>query len=95
MADAVAPGIVVMHPKSYREAKSMGEHLRTGNLVVLDLTDIDPEDSYRLVDFASGLIFGLQGNIDRVTSHVMLLVPPGITAIDDAQNLTGSFFNQS
>lgn len=87
--------IVVFHPTSYRESKVIGEHLREGDVVVLDLTHLDGEDMHRLVDFVSGLVFGLQGNIDKVTAYVMVLTPPGVTAIDDAAHLTGSFYNQS
>jgi len=50
---------------------------------------------HRLVDFVSGLVFGLQGNIDRVSAYVLVLAPPGVTAIDDVEHLTGSFYNQS
>ena len=63
--------------------------------MLLDLTRLDGDDMHRLVDFVSGLVFGLQGNIDKVTAYVMLLVPPGVTAIDDESHLTGSFYNQS
>ncbi|NLE17183.1 MAG: cell division protein SepF [Propioniciclava sp.] len=92
---AQARSIVVLHPTSYRESKVVGEHLRDGDVVLLDLTRLDTDDMHRLVDFVSGLVFGLQGNIDKVTAYVMLLVPPGVTAIDDESHLTGSFYNQS
>ena len=86
--------IVVLHPRSYRDSRLVGEHLRDGDVVVLDLVAMEPEDAHRLVDFVSGLVFGLQGNIDRVTAWVMLLVPPGVAAVDDADHLTGSLYNQ-
>lgn len=93
MADARS--IVVFHPTSYQESRVIGEHLRGGDVVVLDLTSMATEDMHRLVDFVSGLVFGLQGNIDRVTAYVLVLAPPGVTAIDDLEHLTGSFYNQS
>lgn len=88
--------IAVFHPASYRDSRVIGEHLRAGDVVVLDLTRMDSaEDMHRLVDFVSGLVFGLRGNIDRVTAYVLVLAPPGVTAIDDVEHLTGSFYNQS
>ncbi|MFV0451183.1 MAG: cell division protein SepF [Propioniciclava sp.] len=93
MADARS--IVVFHPTSYTESRAIGEHLRGGDVVILDLSSMATDDMHRLVDFVSGLIFGLQGNIDRVTAYVLALTPPGVTAIDDADHLTGSFYNQS
>lgn len=92
---AQARNIVVFHPTSYRESRSIGEHLRDGDIVVLDLTRLEADEMHRLVDFVSGLVFGLQGNIDKVTAYVMVLAPPGVVAIDDAAHLTGSFYNQS
>ena len=87
--------IVVFHPTSYRECRAIGEHLRDGDVVVLDLVGMGADEMHRLVDFVSGLVFGLQGNIDRVTPWVLVLAPPGVTAIDDVEHLTGSFYNQS
>lgn len=87
--------IVVFHPTSYRESRAIGEHLREGDIVVLDLTGMDADEMHRLVDFVSGLVFGLEADIDRVTAWVFVLVPPGVTAIDDVEHLTGSFYNQS
>lgn len=92
---AQARSIVVFHPTSYRDSRMVGEHLRDGDVVVLDLTGLPMDDRHRLVDFVSGLVFGLQGNIDKVTAYAMVLAPPGVTAIDDAAHLTGSFYNQS
>lgn len=87
--------IAVFHPASYRDSRLIGEHVRAGDVVVLDLTGMATDDMHRLVDFVSGLVFGLQGNIDRVTAYVLVIAPPGVTAIDDQEHLTGSFYNQS
>lgn len=92
---AESRSIVVLHPTSYRESREIGERLRDGDVVVLDLTRMEPEEMHRLVDFVAGLVFGLQGNIDRVTAYVLVLAPPGVAAIDDVDHLTGSFYNQS
>lgn len=87
-------GILVMHPRSYKESAVIGDAVRNGFAVLVDLSELDPEPSRQLVDFVSGLIFGLQGNIDRVTAYVLLVAPPGVTVVDDSGNLTGTFFNQ-
>lgn len=92
---AQSRSIAVFHPTSYRDSRVIGEHVRAGDVVVLDLTGMDADDMHRLVDFVSGLVFGLQGNIDRVTAYVLVIAPPGVTAIDDQEHLTGSFYNQS
>ena len=80
--------------QAYQQNPEMDEPDRSFLVVALDLLAMEPEETHRLVAFVSGLVFGLQGNIDRVTAFVLLLVPPGVTAVDDVDHLTGSFYNQ-
>lgn len=67
--------ITTIHPRTYNEAKNIGEAYRSGVPVIMNLTDMDDADAKRLVDFAAGLAFGLHGSIERVTSKVFLLSP--------------------
>jgi cell division inhibitor SepF len=70
--------ITTIHPRTYNEAKNIGESFREGVPVIMNLTDMDDADAKRLVDFAAGLVFGLHGSIERVTSKVFLLSPSHI-----------------
>src|SRR5216683_551741 len=81
--------ITTLHPRTYNEARTIGEHFREGTPVIMNLTEI--------VDFAAGLIFGLHGSIDRVTNRVFLLSPANVevTAEDKARMAERGFFNQS
>jgi cell division inhibitor SepF len=89
--------ITTIHPRTYNEAKTIGESFRGGTPVIMNLTDMDDADAKRLVDFAAGLVFGLHGTIERVTNKVFLLSPANVsvTAEDKARMAEGSFFNQS
>ena len=89
--------ITTIHPRTYNEAKTIGESFRGGTPVIMNLTDMDDSDAKRLVDFAAGLVFGLYGTIERVTNKVFLLSPANVTvtAEDKARMAEGSFFNQS
>ena len=89
--------ITTIHPRTYNEAKTIGESYRDGTPVIMNLTDMDDSDAKRLVDFAAGLVFGLHGTIERVTAKVFLLSPANVTvtAEDKARMAEGSFFNQS
>jgi cell division inhibitor SepF len=71
--------IVTLHPRFYNEARTIGEHFRLGNPVIINLTDMDESEHKRLVDFASGLAFGLHGTIERVTKKVFLLSPANVS----------------
>lgn len=89
--------IVTLHPRTYNEARTIGEHFREGTPVIMNLTDMDDSDAKRLVDFAAGLVFGLHGSIERVTQKVFLLSPVNVdvTAEDKRRIVEGGFFNQS
>lgn len=89
--------ITTLHPRTYNEARVIGEHFREGTPVIMNLTEMADSDAKRLVDFAAGLIFGLHGSIERVTNKVFLLSPVNVevTAEDKARIAERGFFNQS
>jgi len=89
--------IITLHPRTYNEARVVGENYRDGTPVIMNLTEMDDSDAKRLVDFAAGLIFATRGTIERITAKVFLLSPPNVTvaAEDKARIAEGGFFNQS
>ena len=89
--------ITTLHPRTYNEARTIGEHFREGTPVIMNLSEMVDSDAKRLVDFAAGLVFGLRGSIDRVTNRVFLLSPASVevTAEDKARIAERGFFNQS
>lgn len=89
--------IITLHPRTYNEARQIGEEFRQGVPVIMNLTEMDDVDAKRLVDFAAGLVFGCHGAIERVTQKVFLLSPANVdvSAEDKARIAQGGFFNQS
>ncbi|MBG6224707.1 cell division inhibitor SepF [Arthrobacter sp. CAN_A2] len=90
--------ITTIHPRSYNDAKLIGESFRDGIPVIMNVTDMGEADAKRLVDFSAGLVFGLHGSIERVTNKVFLLSPSYIEVLgEDLKASEGqtSFFNQS
>lgn len=90
--------ITTVHPRSYNDAKLIGESFRDGIPVIMNVTDMGEADAKRLVDFSAGLVFGLHGSIERVTNKVFLLSPAFVEVIGDdkkASENQASFFNQS
>ena len=89
--------ITAVHPRTYNEARTIGEHFRRDTPVIMNLTDMDDADAKRLVDFAAGLTFGLHGRIERVTNKVFLLSPAhvSVTAQERQRMVETGFFNQS
>ena len=63
--------ITTIHPRTYNEAKTIGENFRDGIPVIMNLTDMSDADAKRLVDFAAGLVFAA-----RTTSCKTIPIDP-------------------
>lgn len=89
--------IVTLHPRFYNEARTIGEHFREGNPVIINLSEMDESELKRIVDFASGLAFGLHGTIERITKKVFLISPSNVnvSSEDKSAAARASVFNQS
>jgi len=96
-ASAALSRITTLHPRTYNEARVIGENFRDGIPVIMNLSEMSDGDAKRLVDFAAGLVFSVHGTIERVTNKVFLLSPPNVdVAAEDKQRIAeGGFFNQS
>ena len=96
-ASAPMSRITTLHPRTYNEARVIGENFRDGVPVIMNLSEMSDVDAKRLVDFAAGLVFSVRGSIERVTAKVFLLSPPNVSvAAEEKQRLVeGGFFNQS
>ena len=64
-----------LRPQNYNEVLYVGHFFRKGVPVLMDLTDLPDGDAKRLVDFATGLVFGRGGALDRVDRKLFLLEP--------------------
>lgn len=88
--------IVTLQPRSYSEARKVGEFYREGNPVIINLDDMEESERKRLVDFASGLVFGLHGRIERISLKVFLLSPANVNVSnEDRTAAQATFYNQS
>ena len=95
------PNAVRVHlvlPRSFNDAQQIADRFKQGIPVVLNLQSADAELSKRLIDFASGLTYALNGGMQRVADKVFLLTPRNVevSAEQRAQLLErGGFFNQA
>jgi cell division inhibitor SepF len=88
--------IVTLQPRSYSEARKVGEYYRQGNPVIINLDDMEESERKRLVDFSSGLVFGLHGRIERISLKVFLLSPANVNVSnEDRTAAQATFYNQS
>jgi cell division inhibitor SepF len=95
------PNSVRVHlvlPRSFNDAQQIADRFKQSIPVILNLQSADPELSKRLIDFASGLTYALNGGMQRVADKVFLLTPRNVevSAEQRAQLLErGGFYNQA
>ena len=94
-----SPGSVRVHlvlPRSFNDAQQIADKFKHSIPVILNLQNADPELSKRLIDFASGLTYALDGGMQRVADKVFLLTPRNVevSAEERARLIEKGFFNQ-
>ena len=93
------PALASIHraePKRFNDVRDIGERFKQGVAVIMNLQGTEDYVARRVVDFASGLVFGLEGSIEMVASRVYLMTPANleVSAEDRERLVEGSFFNQ-
>jgi cell division inhibitor SepF len=90
-------GVGVVPPRTFNDAQQIADQFKRGNPVIVNLQASDAELSKRIIDFASGLTYGLDGSMGRIADKVFLLTPPDVdvSAEDRAAMAASGFFNQS
>jgi len=84
-------------PKSFNDAQQVADKFKDSIPVVLNLQGVENDLSKRLIDFASGLTYALDGGMQRIADKVFMLTPRNveISAEERAQLIEKGFFNQS
>lgn len=84
-------------PTTFNEVEEVGDKFRNGIPVIMNLAGSSEATAKRLLDFASGLIYGLDGRIERVGERVFLLTPVGVDVSSEERRRLSErgFFNQS
>ena len=77
-AGPITPRFHLVHPSSFNDAQEVGDKFREGFSVIMNLQSADRELGRRLVDFASGLAYGLGGSMQPVAENVFLVTPAGV-----------------
>ena len=93
-----APRFHLVHPAAFNDAQEVGDKFREGYSVLMNLQSVDPDLARRLVDFASGLAYGLSGSMQPVAEKVFLLTPAGVQVSAEERRRfleERGFFNQA
>ncbi len=74
----------IVEPRTYSEAQAIADKFKQGIPVIMNLTMTDQDLAKRLLDFASGLTYGLNGGLQKVSDKVFMLTPANVD-VSDAQ----------
>jgi cell division inhibitor SepF len=69
---------VTLKPTSYGHCKEIAERFKSGQPVIMNMIATDPEEGRRIIDFVSGLAFGLNGSLERISRGVFRITPNGV-----------------
>lgn len=80
-ADIVEEGgskMILLEPRAYSEAQQIADHLKKRNTVVVNLKRVTADQAKRIMDFLSGTIYAIKGNIQKIGSGIFLCTPNNI-----------------
>lgn len=78
-ANAGALKMKMIRPSGLDEATEIADSLKAGQTVVLNLDDVDDETAKRMIDYIAGVIYAINGRIERPSDRTFLLVPDGVS----------------
>lgn len=71
--------MVVVNPNDYKDAEKIGNHIRQGHPVVINIEKTDQDIAERIIDFVQGVVYALDGRIDQISDTIYLCAPNNMT----------------
>lgn len=75
--------VVVVQPESFEDSKEIADHLKTKKPIVVNLEKIDQEVAKKIINFLSGAVYALDGNIQKISGAIFLIVPYNMGIMGD------------
>ncbi len=75
--------VVVLAPENFEEARDIADHLKSKKPCVINLEGLDKEIARRIVDFLSGAVYAVDGNIQKISSGIFLIAPYNVSILGD------------
>lgn len=75
--------VVIAQPETLDDAQDVCDHLKNKKPVVVNLEDVDKDAAQRIVDFLSGAVYGLDGNIQKVANSIFVIAPNNVDIMGD------------
>lgn len=75
--------VVIMQPDKFEDAQDICDHLKNKKPVVINLENVEKEEAQRVIDFLSGAVYALDGNIQKVANGIFLIAPYNVDIMGD------------
>lgn len=80
---AATAKVHTVSPRSFGEVQEVGDRIKAGTPVIVNLQGVDRDLGRRIIDFASGLSYGIGATIEKAADRVLLLTPNNVEVSDD------------
>ena len=70
--------VILMEPRVYAEAQDIADHLKNRRAVVVNLQRIEQDQAKRIVDFLSGTVYAIQGDIQKIGANIIICTPDNV-----------------
>lgn len=85
--------VVVIKPTTFEEAREITDTLLSNRAVVLNLEGIEIELAQRIIDFASGSTYAINGKLQKISNYIFIVTPPSVDISGDFQGILGGAFD--
>jgi cell division inhibitor SepF len=75
--------VVLMQPETFDDARDVCDHLKSKKPVVVNLENLSKETAQRVVDFLSGAVYGLDGEIQKVSAGIFMIAPHNVDIMNE------------
>ena len=77
-ADKTGNKMILMEPRAYSESQQIADHLKKKNTVVVNMKRVTPDQAKRIVDFLSGTVYALGGDLQKIGGGIFLCTPKNV-----------------
>jgi len=70
--------MILLEPRAYSEAQQIADHLKKRNTVVVNMKRVTPDQAKRIVDFLSGTVYAIGGDLQKIGGGIFLCTPKNV-----------------
>lgn len=83
--------VCVFKPTDFNDAMEIAETLISNQTVIVNMEGVDVGLAQRIIDFASGCIYALNGNLQKISNYIFIITPAGVSISGDLQDIVNAF----